>query len=128
MDTLIKYSPKRENMLGGIKDNLEGETTDEQLSPAGIVKFCPTRWTVRATRYMRILNNYSSLLEVWDASLERNIDTETRARILGRQAQMKTFHFYFGLYIRHCLFAHTDNLCKKFASKENISHYRAEPG
>ena len=22
--TLIKYSPKRENMLGGIKDNLEG--------------------------------------------------------------------------------------------------------
>ena len=47
--TLIKYSPKRENMLGGIKDNLEGETTDEQVPVAGIVRFCSTRWTVRAT-------------------------------------------------------------------------------
>lgn len=116
--TLIKYSPKRENMLGGIKDNLEGETADEQLSPAGIVKFCPTRWTVRATCYMRILDNYSSLLEVWDASLGFNIDTETRARILGCQAQMKTFHFYFGLHISQRLFAHTDNLSKSLQAKK----------
>ena len=73
-------------MLGGIKDNLEGETTDEQVPVAGIVRFCPTRWTVRATCYKRILDNYALLLEVWDACLELNIDTETRARILGCQA------------------------------------------
>ena len=66
---LIKYYPKRENMLGGIKDNLEGKTTDEQVPVAGIVRFCPTRWTVRATCYKRILDNYALLLEVWDAFL-----------------------------------------------------------
>ena len=97
--TLIKYSPKRENMLGRIKDNLEGETTDEQVPVAGIVRFCPTRWTVRATCYKLILDNYALLLEVCDACLELNIDTETRARILGCQAQMKTFHFFFSVSI-----------------------------
>ena len=94
--TLIKFSPKRENVLGGIKDldNLEGETADEQVPVAGIVRFCPTRWTVRTTCCKRIIDNYALLLEVWDDCLEHKIDTGTRGRILGCQAEMKTSFFF----------------------------------
>lgn len=58
--TLIKYSPKRETMLGDLKDNTERETCDGEEKVLGIVKFCPTRWTVKATCYQRILDNYAS--------------------------------------------------------------------
>ena len=47
------------------------------------------------------------------------IDTETRGRILGCQAQMKTFHFFLGLHISHRLFSHTDNLSKTFQAKKS---------
>ena len=83
------------------------------------MRFCPTRWTVRATSYKRILDNYALLLEVWDACLELNIDTETRARILGGQAQMKTFHFFFGLLKSQRHFSHTDNLSKSLQAKKS---------
>ena len=53
--TIIKYSPKRENSLGEVKDNMEGETYSEENEIPGIVMFCPTRWTVKATCYKRIL-------------------------------------------------------------------------
>ena len=115
--TLIKYSPKRENLLGEVKDNVEGETCSEEDEIPGIVKFCPTRWTVKATCYKRILDNYASLFKVWDTCLESKIDTNTRARILGCQAQMKTFHYFFGLHISQRLFAHTDNLSKSLQAK-----------
>ena len=66
--TLIKYSPKRETMLGDEKDNIEGEDDDEHKDP-GVVTFWPTRWTVTAKCYKRILDNYETLLKVWDKSL-----------------------------------------------------------
>ena len=40
---LVKYSPKREKLLGNIRENIE----DEQ-QPTTLDKLCPTRWTVRA--------------------------------------------------------------------------------
>lgn len=115
--TLIKYSPKREHLLGEAKDNIEGESCNEEDEIPGIVKFCPTRWTVTATCYKRILDNYASLFKVWDTCLESKIDTDTRARILGCQAHMKTFHYFFGLHISQRLFAHTDNLSKSLQAK-----------
>ena len=35
-----------------------------------------------------------------------------RGRIFGCQAQMNTFHFFFGLHLGERLFSHTDNLSK----------------
>jgi len=72
---------------------------------------------VKATCDQRILDNYASLFKVWDACLESKIDTGTRARILGCQAQMKKFQFFFGLQLSQRLFAHTDNLLKSLQSK-----------
>ena len=60
---LIKYSPKRENILGDIKENIEEESCSEERI-GGILKLCPTRWTVRAACYDRILANYASLFQI----------------------------------------------------------------
>ena len=65
---LIKYSPKRETILGGVKDNIEEENSNEGRH-AGILKLCPTRWTVTAACYDRILLNYTSLLKACEVCL-----------------------------------------------------------
>lgn len=113
--TLIKYSPKREAMLGVVQDNIEGEVDDEYRVP-GMVKFCPTRWTVTAACYKRLLDNYASLLKVWEDCLDSNLQPDVRARIIGCQTQMRSFTFFFGLNLSQKLFAHTDNLSKALQS------------
>ena len=45
--SLIKFSPKRENLLGVIKENLQGPESEAK----GIIGLCPTRWTARASRF-----------------------------------------------------------------------------
>lgn len=54
--------------------------------------------------------NYKSLFKLWEVCLEKRVDPDVRARIIGRDAQMKTFDFFFGLHLSQCPFAHTDNL------------------
>ncbi|CAB4016715.1 zinc finger MYM-type 1-like [Paramuricea clavata] len=43
---LVKYSPKRENLLGDLKENLQYEDEEEDAAAAGLTKFSATRWTV----------------------------------------------------------------------------------
>ena len=45
--TLIKFSPKRENLLGEIKENFE----EPESTAKGIIGLCPTRWTMHASYY-----------------------------------------------------------------------------
>ena len=45
--TQINFSPKRENLLGKIQENLEED--EGELATRGIIKLCPTKWTVRAS-------------------------------------------------------------------------------
>ena len=40
---LVKFSPKRENLLGQIKSNIEMEDEEEGISASGLTKFCATR-------------------------------------------------------------------------------------
>ncbi|XP_028412554.1 uncharacterized protein LOC114535447 [Dendronephthya gigantea] len=110
--TLIKFSPKHENLLGEIQENLkEGE-----LATHGIIKLCPTRWTVCASCFQRILDNYSALLQEWIICLDEKLQAEICGRIIGCQAQMKTYEFFFGLNLGQQLFSHTDNLSKTLQS------------
>lgn len=49
---LVKYSPKREKMLGKLTENVEGEFTGEDKvdkGPSRLEKLYVTRWTVRAS-------------------------------------------------------------------------------
>ena len=56
---LIKYSPKRENILGCIKEQVEFKSEPEEKAN-DITKLSQTRWTVRATCLQRVIDNYST--------------------------------------------------------------------
>ena len=56
---LVKYSPKRERMLGEIQSNIEGiEDTNYTQGVITIDKLCPTRWTVKANYFKKVLDLY----------------------------------------------------------------------
>ena len=109
---LVKFSPKRENLLCQIKSNIEMEDEEEGISASGLTKFCATiaRWTVRATCFQRVIDNYDALLKLWNDCLETRLESDVRGRIIGCRAQMKKFDFFFGLNLSQRIFSHTDNL------------------
>ena len=73
--TLIKYSTKRENILGEVKDNIEnGDEEDvDKCREGGLLKLCPTRWTKRASCYECIIENYAFLFKEWKLCLSRKL-------------------------------------------------------
>ena len=75
--TLIKFSPKRENLLGEIKENVE----EPESAAKGIIGLCPTRWTVRASCFRRILDNYAALLQGWIISLDGKLQSDIRGTL-----------------------------------------------
>ena len=68
----------------------------------------PTRWRVRASCYERIIENYSSLFQVWKHCLTKKLEPDIKARILGCEYQMKAFDFFYGLHLSHRIFSHTE--------------------
>ena len=93
----LKYSPKRENLLGTIREEVEGEFNQEEMDNhdfSTLDKLCITRWTIRATCFQKIIDNYSLLLSLWDECLLEKLDAETSARIKGCKSQMKSFRFF----------------------------------
>ena len=106
--SLIKFSTNRENLLGEIKGNLEGSESEAK----SILGLCPTRWTVHASCFQQILDNYAALLQEWTISLDEKLQSEICGRIIGCQVQMNTFDFFFGLNLGQRLFSHTDNLSR----------------
>ena len=109
--TLIKYSPKREILFGSINVDTDDIKSDESAM-GGILKLCPTRWTVRVVCFVRIMVNYAWLLELRDLCLEEDLEFDTRSMILGCETQMKNFNYFFGLCLSHEVFAHAENLSK----------------
>lgn len=109
---LVKSSPKREAMFKDIKKANEAECIDLPSKKSAIRVLCPTRWTVRAEALGSVINNYSSLLETFEAALETTRDTDTKARIRGVAAEMTTFKYLFGNVLAEKISRHTDNLSK----------------
>ena len=120
---LIKFSPKREKMLSSIQENVEGVVDYEEHSrnkSSSLDKLCITRWTVRAACFLKIINNYDQLLDLWEMCLNEKLTTDVKARIIGCNAQMRTFLFYFSLLLGHRIYALTGNLSKTL-QKEKMS-------
>ena len=88
---LVKFSPKREHLLGSISDNIEKEDSETFKK---LKKFSATRWTVRAECMKIVIDNYESLLQLWEECLEEKLDQETKARIVGSKSQMESFYFF----------------------------------
>ena len=91
---LIKKSPKRNALFEKLKQELASETI-------GVHVLCPTQWTVRAASLQSILDNYKVLLAIWEESQESPLDSETRAGIVGVEAQMANFNL-FAEIPKHC--------------------------
>ena len=116
----IKYSPKREKMLGSLTENVEGLEESQEGKGDSLDKMSVTRWTVRANCFKKIIDHYNSLQQLWEDCLQENVTRDVRSRIIGCQAQMKTFSFLFGLCLGQRLYSHTDNLSKALQN-ENMS-------
>ena len=51
-------------------------------------------------------------MEVWNGSLEENLETEVRSRIIGGRAQMMSFKFFYGINVNFIIYSITDNISK----------------
>ena len=96
---LVKYSPKRENLLGNIKDLIHFESLhaddDIEVAPS-LNKLSATRWTVRGNVCKKIESNFLPLMKLWDVSLATGkLDSEVKVRIIGVQNQMCGFQFFY---------------------------------
>ena len=74
ISNLNKKSPKRDTMLQKIQKDIS-------LEYPGFRVLCPTRWTVRAESTKSILDNWVALQQVWDESLDGNLEPEIKGRI-----------------------------------------------
>ena len=67
---LVKYSPKRENLLGELKKNLQYEDREyEDVVAGGLTSFSTTRCTVRAICFEKVIDNYDAIIKLWDECL-----------------------------------------------------------
>ena len=84
--TLIKYLPKKEAMLGTVKENLEEDVV------AGLSEFSATRWTVREKCFKQIFENYAALQETWKECFQKvGLSIDVKPCIIG----CKTFNYFF---------------------------------
>ena len=93
----IKCSLKREKILERMQENFEGNFDPDTDKFLALEKLRSTLWNVRASCFQKSIDNYCLLLTLWDECLKESLDAETKSRIIGCKAQMKTFNFYFGL-------------------------------
>ena len=102
---LIKKSPKRDAMFHKLKQEISQDCP-------GFRVLCPTRWTVRVASLNSVLDNYEVLLGVWEESKETHLDSDTKARIIGVDAQMQSFDFLFGVSLGALILNQSDNVSK----------------
>ena len=118
INVLVKFSPKREKMLGDINKNVEGlDQEGLEVRRESLDKLCATHWTVRANCFQKIIDQYDSLQQLWDLCLQEKLTTDVCSRIIGCQAQMQSFNFFFGLCLGQRLYSHINNLSKDLHSK-----------
>ena len=117
---IVKYSPKRKNILERMQENFEGNFDPDTNKFSALEELWPIHWTVRASYFQKVVGNYCLLLTKRDECPKESFDTETRSRIIECKAQVKTFIFFFGLCLGKPHYSLTENLSKTF-QKEKIS-------
>ena len=55
---------------------------------------------------------------LWERVLGEKLTPEVRARVVGVQAQMEKFQFYFGVALGELIFRHADSLSKTLQSSK----------
>jgi len=78
MSKLLKYSPKHDAAFEVLKLQIAPSNPDFRT-------LYPTQWTVRAATLNSLFQN---LREFWEQARDFSVDSESRACIIGVQAQM----------------------------------------
>ena len=79
---ICKLSPRKD--VDSMFDKIKKDVCPDTI---GFCVLCPTCWTVRAASLSSVIENYTVFQ---DPCIK---ETETKARILGVEAQMKTFNY-----------------------------------
>ena len=79
---------------------------------------------MRANCFKKIIDHYNSLQQLWEDCLQENLTRDVRSRIIGCQAQLKTFSFLFGLCLGQRLYCHTDNLSNALENMRNETSFK----
>ena len=61
---LVKYSLKREKMLGKLTENVEGTFDSDEQQVTKLDKLCVTRWTVPGNFFKKVIDNDELLLKL----------------------------------------------------------------
>ena len=97
---LIKYSHKRENLLGNLKDQVDfAEVIDNKAK--SISRLYGTRWTARVECFKRVLDNYEHLVVVWEYCLEN--DRMVIEKVQDHWGQKTNGNIQFLFWIEHQL-------------------------
>ena len=59
-----------------------------------------------------ILDNWVALQQIWDESLDGNLEPEFKGTVIGVKSQMNTFNYFYGVTILQLVLRHSDNLSK----------------
>ena len=59
-----------------------------------------------------ILNNWVALEQVWDESLDVNLEPQIKGRIIDVKNQMNIFNYFYGVAILQLVLIQSDNLSK----------------
>ena len=102
---LLKYLPKRDRMFEKLKAELAPQTP-------GFHVLCTTRWIVRVTSLQSMIDNWIPLQDLWDESLETNLESEVKSRVIGVKHQVGTFDYYFRVSLGAQILRIGDNLSK----------------
>ena len=102
---LIVKSPRRQAILEKLKDEIGDKSCN-------VTPLCPTRWTVKANALKSILDNYSLLIQAFEANVDESssMPLEIKSRILGIVTAMKKFESYLGINLAYFILRQTDNL------------------
>ena len=107
----MKFSPKREHLLGNISDNIKKEDSEKLKTAFG------NEMDSFQIMYEKVIDNFESFLQLWEECLEKKLDQETKARIVVCKSQMESFYFiFFGIRLSCKVYAMTDNLSKLLQS------------
>ena len=63
----------------------------------------------RAESMKSILDKCVALQQVWDESIDGNLQAEIKGRIIGVKSQMNTLNYFYGVTILQLVLGHSDN-------------------
>ena len=106
---LVKYSPKPENIVGRMQENLQETVT------LILINFQQNKSnSLDCTPFLFSKDHWQLLLcwRLWSECLKQCWNVKTRPKTIGRKALMKIFNFFLGLYLAQWHYSSTDNFFK----------------